>query len=174
MTDRKHDPLVPSAASRPGALAKRPPGDLVARGLADLEALRQAMPDAEECFQRGERLYGEGNHAEAVIWYRRAAEQGHASAQYNLGWMYANDRGVAQDDVTAYTWFSLAASGASGNLLDPCVNLRDRAAERLTPDQLAEADRWVREWDAAHPREPPCTPCPPGVGSMPQYKKLSM
>ena len=30
--------------------------------------------------------------------YRRAAEQGDASGQFNLGVMYENGRGVAQDD----------------------------------------------------------------------------
>ena len=35
--------------------------------------------------------------AEAVAWYRRAAEQGDARAQYNLGGMYRKGRGVPQD-----------------------------------------------------------------------------
>ena len=41
------------------------------------------------------------------------------------------------------------------------VNVRGRAgfatnarAIRITPDQIAEAQRLAREWDAAHPREP--------------------
>ena len=45
---------------------------------------------------------GEGvpeNDTEAVKWYRMAAEQGIASAQYNLGVMYANGQGVPQDYV---------------------------------------------------------------------------
>ena len=54
------------------------------RGLADLEALRQAMPDAEECFQRGERLRAKNSYAAAAPWYRRAAEQGHAHGQTQL------------------------------------------------------------------------------------------
>ena len=36
---------------------------------------------------------GEGvpkNDAEAVTWYRKAAEQGYANAQFNLGYMYAS------------------------------------------------------------------------------------
>ena len=43
---------------------------------------------------------GEGvpeDHAEAVRWFRLAAEQGDAEAQYNLGLMYAKSRrGVAE------------------------------------------------------------------------------
>ena len=41
---------------------------------------------------------GEGvpeDDAEAVRWYRLAADQGDADAQYNLGVMYANGEGVA-------------------------------------------------------------------------------
>ena len=35
----------------------------------------------------------------------------------------------------------------------------------MTSAQIAEAQRLAREWDAAHPREPHCTPGPPAVGS---------
>ena len=34
-------------------------------------------------------------------WYLKAAEQEKADAQYNLGYMYAEGRGVAQDDAEA-------------------------------------------------------------------------
>jgi len=40
---------------------------------------------------------GEGvpqDYAVAMKWYRLAAEQGHAKAQYNLGVMYYNGEGV--------------------------------------------------------------------------------
>ena len=45
----------------------------------------------------------------AVKWYTLAAEQGYASAQYNLGLKYANGEGVPQDDKTAVKWWTLAA-----------------------------------------------------------------
>ncbi|MGH6920707.1 MAG: trypsin-like peptidase domain-containing protein, partial [Geminicoccaceae bacterium] len=41
--------------------------------------------------------------------FRMAAEQGDAMAQHNLGFMYANGRGVAQDDVEAVRWYWMAA-----------------------------------------------------------------
>ena len=43
--------------------------------------------------------------AKAVLWYRRAAEEGHAGAQYNLGAAYANGAGVSADQETAVAWF---------------------------------------------------------------------
>ena len=46
---------------------------------------------------------------EAVKWFRRAANQGHVSAQFNLGVSYADGRGVPQDDAEAVKWFRPAA-----------------------------------------------------------------
>ena len=47
--------------------------------------------------------------SEAVKWYRKAAEQGDADAQYNLGWMYKNGYGISQDDSEAVKWFRKVA-----------------------------------------------------------------
>ena len=53
--------------------------------------------------------------AEAVKWYRLAAEQGLANAQHNLGVMYDNGRGVPQDDAEAVKWYRLAAEQGFAN-----------------------------------------------------------
>jgi soluble lytic murein transglycosylase-like protein len=45
----------------------------------------------------------------AAALYCKAARLGDADAQYALGWMYANGRGVARDDATAAQIFALAA-----------------------------------------------------------------
>ncbi len=47
-------------------------------------------------------MYGKGqgvpqDDAKAVKWYRKAAEQGYAGAQSNLGVMYGKGQGVPQD-----------------------------------------------------------------------------
>ena len=44
----------------------------------------------------------------AVKWYRLAVEQGLASAQADLGSMYATGEGVPQDDGEAVKWYRLA------------------------------------------------------------------
>ena len=42
-------------------------------------------------------------------WFRKAAEQGNAYGQYNLGFCYANGVGIAKDDEEAVKWFRKAA-----------------------------------------------------------------
>ena len=88
------------------------------------------------------------DYAEAVRWYRLAAEQGDADAQVNLGAMYGNGEGVPQDYVQAHMWSNLAA--AQGNTI--AVGNRDINAKKMTPAQIAEAQKLAREWIAAHPQ----------------------
>ena len=71
--------------------------------------------------------------AEAVRWYRLAAEQGNARAQFNFGLMYANGEGVPEDDVTAYAWLNVAA--AQGNADEG----KKIVAEHMTQGQIQKA-----------------------------------
>jgi uncharacterized protein len=75
--------------------------------------------------------------AEAVNWFRRAAEQDYTQAQHNLGAMYGSGQGVKRDFVQAYKWLNVcAAKGNSG-----CVTQRDLIAKKLKPAQVAEGQR---------------------------------
>ena len=82
----------------------------------------------------------------AVKWSHKAAEQGDADAQSLLGAMYERGRGVPQDFIQAHMWFNLAASRSSGETRDKSAEIRDFLAARMTPDQIAEAQRLAREW----------------------------
>ncbi len=82
------------------------------------------------------------DYAEAAKWYRKAADQGHARAQTNLGVMYTLGQDVPRDYVQAHMWLSLAeAQGRTA-----AAKARDMVAERMTPAQIAEAQRLAREW----------------------------
>ena len=86
---------------------------------------------------------------EAVKWYGRAAEQGDADAQVNLGVMYSAARGTSQDYVQAHKWFSVAASRYPASERDKrqqAVMNSERLAAKMTPGQIAEAQRLAREW----------------------------
>ncbi|MEO8417239.1 MAG: transglycosylase SLT domain-containing protein [Methylophilaceae bacterium] len=50
------------------------------------------------------------DYTKAVDLYCRAARSGYADAQYALGWMYANGRGVTRDDGVAAQLFTLASN----------------------------------------------------------------
>ena len=96
-------------------------------------------------------IYGSGlpqDYAEAARWVRLAAEQGDADAQYLLGFLYDNGEGVVEDNVLAYMWYNLAADQGSEIALDN----KDIVEQRMTREQIAEAQRLSREWLEAHPR----------------------
>jgi TPR repeat protein len=62
--------------------------------------------------------------AEAVYWYRKAAEQGHPPAEYDLGWMVADGRGVLKNETEAKGWLRRAAeSGFEVGLEKPQTEL---------------------------------------------------
>jgi TPR repeat protein len=106
--------------------------------------------DASAQFSLGVLYYnGRGvpqDYAEAVNWYRLAAEQGYADAQSNLGVMYANGRGFIQDFVKAHMWVNIAASLGTEN----AASIRDALAAKMTPEQIADAQRLARECVAAN------------------------
>ena len=83
----------------------------------------------------------------------QAADPENTAAQFDLGVKYATGQGVPQDYVQAHMWFNLAASRLpAGEPHDTAVEARDKIASALSPEQIAEAQRLAREWDAAHPR----------------------
>ena len=84
------------------------------------------------------------NYSDAVSWFRQAAERGDADAQSNLGFMFLYGRGVAQDYVSAHLWFNVAASAGKTS----AVFARDLVAAKMTPAQVAEAQKRAREWDS--------------------------
>ena len=88
--------------------------------------------------------------AGAVAWYRRAAEQGHAHAQYNLVGMYAEGLGVPPDAVEAHMWLTLAAARSTGAEREHIVTARAAVAVRMTPTDVREAERRAQAWHAAH------------------------
>jgi S1-C subfamily serine protease len=82
------------------------------------------------------------DEVEAVKWYRKAAGQDYAMAQFNLGFCYANGQGVAKDEVEAVKWFRKAAEQ---NLPDAQYNLGVcyYSGQGLSTN-LVEAAKWYR------------------------------
>lgn len=105
-------------------------------------------------------LYDQGqgvrqNYKEAMRWYYLAAEQGETRAQYNLGLMYVNGQGGPQNYPEAYFWINLAATQGSQH----AVEARNYLAEKMTPDQMAEAERLARARKGLVDRKQGCQLC---------------
>ena len=110
--------------------------------------LYQKIPDNTSAQVRIGYMYeaGQGvnqDYAEAVRWYRRAAEQGDAEGQLNLGYMYENGMVVSQDYAEAVRWYRRAAE--QGDVWGQ-NNLGSMYAggEGVTKD-YAEAARWFKK-----------------------------
>jgi len=84
------------------------------------------------------------NYVESISWLRMGAEQGHTDAQHSLGLMYEKGQGVPQDYVQAHMWVNLAASGSVA--VEREARARELLAQKMTPAQIAEAQRLAREW----------------------------
>ncbi len=108
------------------------------------QAADKGYPDSQNAiggiYERGESV--KRSTEEAVKWYRLAADQGFLASQNSLGVIYASgDGGVAADLVQAHLWFSLAAKEDAS-----AASRRDRMAARMTPQQIAEAEKLARNW----------------------------
>lgn len=89
------------------------------------------------------------NYEEAAKWYRMAAQLGRAAAQLGLGLLTANGHGVAQDNIQAHMWFSLAIGRFEAwdqHRKSEAVKNRDIVAAKMTPAQIADAQKLAREW----------------------------
>ena len=80
----------------------------------DTTETRAGHGDAEAQFNLGVRFAGEGatqDYAQAAHWYRKAADQSHSLAQYNLAVMYAAGHGRPRDEAQSRVWMQKAADG---------------------------------------------------------------
>ena len=90
--------------------------------------------------------YGVGvvaNKLEAARWYRKAAEQGHSSAQHSLGIRYTRGEGVDQDHVEAVRWYRKAAEQGHSSA-QHSLGIRYTRGEGVDQDHV-EAVRWYRK-----------------------------
>lgn len=70
-------------------------------------------------FQKGIAAFNAKNYPEALLWYKKAADQGDGAAMYNIGSMYANGQGVDINYLESHIWFEKSAEkGVTNAMLD--------------------------------------------------------
>ena len=75
--------------------------------------------------------------------WAKAAKQGNAMAQRNLGGMHLRGEGVPEDYVRAYAWSSISAARGSARSKKKGKEIM---AKHMTPAQIAEAQKLSREY----------------------------
>ena len=103
-----------------------------------------AVPAAAD-FQAGQGAYIRHDYATAMKEWRPLAENGHVQAQFNVGLMYDQGRGVAESDQEAVKWYRMAAEQGHAQAR---FTLGLMYFEGLgVPQSYLEAERWY--WLAA-------------------------
>ena len=71
-----------------------------------------------------------------------AASNGNASSQYEIGMMYFNGEGVAQHNIRAYKWFSIARANGHGDV----DRVRSILEKEMSVEQIEKAQEMSRNW----------------------------
>ena len=103
-----------------------------------------ANEKAEPNFIRGLACAKNEDYAEAAKWFRKAAEQGIAVAQYNLAVCYYNGFGVEKDYTETVKWSRKAAEQGNDlaqGLLGECYE----TGRGMKREDLAEAVKWFKK-----------------------------
>lgn len=96
---------------------------------------------AENLFNKAMAYYNQADYSKAFTLFQKAANQGVALAQYNLGLMYYNGRGVIQDDKQAEMWGLLAKYNGNNNV----TKLLSFVENKLSHSQIEQAQDMARQ-----------------------------
>lgn len=102
--------------------------------------LLAARPSIADPFNDARSAYERGDYAAAVRLLRPLAEQGDASAQFNLGYVFDKSQGVTQDYAEAVKWYRKAAE--QGNAASQFYLGRMYFEGQGVTQDYAEAVRW--------------------------------
>jgi TPR repeat protein len=103
------------------------------------DTLDQTLLNAQNAIQ-------EQNYSEAFALYSQAAQWGHKGAQYVLGELYLQGKGVARDPVAGYAWLQVAAEAPDREF----IKARNAAGKKLSDSEKQEADVLAEKIAAAY------------------------
>jgi TPR repeat protein len=102
---------------------------------------------ATEALQKGDDAYHQKNYAEALFWYRNAADQGNAQANGNIGRLYFLGQGVPVDYGEAMRWLRRAADQGNADARVHIGVLYEQGRGGLTKDDREAARFYKRAAD---------------------------
>jgi len=116
-----------------------------ARKLAETQLLAEWVGAPADQYKLGNVYYrGEGvpkDYAQAVKWFRKAADQGMPESQYMMGVIYDRGEGLPQDFAEAVTWYRKSA--VQGYVAAQFELGNKYASGEGVPQNYAEAYVWL-------------------------------
>ena len=98
-------------------------------------------------YNAGTAAFNTRDYTRAYQEFKQSADAGNSLAQFMMGRLYAEGRGVVEDKVAAYMWFDLAASNGNGR----AIAARDAVAAELNSDEVERAQDLAADWRAKRP-----------------------
>ena len=98
-------------------------------------------------YNAGSSAFNGGNYVRAYHEFKQSADAGNSLAQFMMGRLYAEGRGVVADNTAAYMWYDLSAGNGNGR----AIAARDSIAAKLDADELDRAQTLAAEWRANRP-----------------------
>ncbi|WP_240538768.1 SEL1-like repeat protein [Halomonas sp. SH5A2] len=127
---------------------------MIIKGFVFLLLLSGHIALANADYADAMRNYERQQYREAIQEFRELARGEDADAQYMLGRMYEAGNGTPQNFIEAHKWYNLAASRGHRHAADA----RNAVAERMTTQQIAEAQQAARGWQPEGPPDSQATP----------------
>ena len=97
---------------------------------------------SEDPLDDGAAAFAQKDYATAMKLWRPLAEHGDAKAQFNLGLLYDDGQGVAEDDKEAVKWYRLAAEQGDAKGQHNLALMYDEGTGVAVDDK--EAVKWFR------------------------------
>lgn len=159
------------AANQGGAVAQAQLGLMYASGLGVPQDGAQAFAWYSLAADQGNVLaqsalgamYLEGGAipvdvAKGLHWSLLAAEKGDSNAQVRAAVLYEQGIGTSQNYIQAHKWYNLAVASYAPSDIELSAKVaqaRDRLAAKMSPDQIAEAQKIAREWQQTQSHKGP-------------------
>jgi uncharacterized protein len=110
--------------------------------LISLSLLAADAPAKNAETQRGESAYKSGDYAEAMSHFLKAAAQGDATAQFDIGTLYERGIGVDKSAVKAAQWYQLAANAGNSEAQFKLATMYQRG--NGMPASIPNALKWYK------------------------------
>jgi TPR repeat protein len=95
----------------------------------------------QDAYERAVLAYDNGRYAEALKEFHQLAERGHTGAEFMLGAMHFQGRGIRRDEKAAAIWFRKAADKGDANAQLAFGSLHIRGLG--VPQDLVKAYAWL-------------------------------